>query len=199
MTWFPSFLSFALASTVGLVLTTDKSSPGGSDPISSRILETAVGERVLAQEIRIQAPVAEVWDCYVTEEGWTAWASPVAQVDLRCGGTIRTHYRADAEIGDPGTNVLHIVNYVPQKVLTLRAELQDNWPEVMKQDEGHLMNVIVFEPAGENTVLRSYGVGYRDGAAYQGLLGFFRSANEGLYRKLIAYAEDGVRDPHGEE
>ncbi len=162
--------------------------------ISSRVIKTTANERVLIQEVWIDAPVAKVWNAYVTDEGWTGWASPVAKVDLRVGGTIRTHYTPDARIGDPGTNVLHIINYVPERVLTLQAELQANWPEILKEDAENLMNIVVFEPVGKKrTRILSYGVGYRNTPAYENLLKFFIPANERLYRKLKAYLEGGRR------
>ena len=167
-----------------------KATQDGTASISSRDVKTAAGERVLIEEILLEAPVADVWSAYTTNEGWTAWASPVAEVDLRNGGTIRTHYDKDAQIGSPGTNTLHIVNYVPERLLTLRADLQDNWPEVMKQDAGHLMNVIVFEPIDKTrTRIRSYGCGYGTSPAYEELLKFFIPANAGLYRKLKEHVE----------
>ena len=159
--------------------------------IHSRVLKTDAGELVLVQEALIEAPVAAVWKAYTTTEGWCAWASPVAEVNLRIGGTIRTHYDPAAEIGAPGTNVLHILNYVPERLLTLQAELSDRWPQVMREDAGNLMNVIVFSPEGEErTRVLSYGVGYRDLPAYDELMQFFIPANEGLFEKLKDYLED---------
>jgi len=99
------------------------------------------------------------WDRLISP----AWAAPLAEVDLRAGGTIWTHDGPEAKIGDPGTNILHIVNYVPERVLTLQAELSDRWPDVMKADAGNLMNVIVFDVVSDaEKHIRSYGVGYRD-------------------------------------
>jgi uncharacterized protein YndB with AHSA1/START domain len=159
-------------------------------PIQSQLLKTEAGELVLEQTVLVEAPVKDVWNAYTTPEGWMAWASPVAAVDLRAGGTIRTHYAADAKIGDPGTNTLHIVNYVPERLLTLRAELSERWPDVMQEDDGKLMNVIVFEAIDEKrTRIRSYGVGYRDLPAYQKLMEFFVPANEGLFQKLKQHLE----------
>ena len=159
--------------------------------IKSEILKTEAQEMVLVQEAWVDAPIAEVWRAYTTSEGWMAWAAPLADVDLRAGGTIRTHYGADAKIGDPGTNTLHIVNYVPERVLTLRAELSERWPDVMKQDDGKLMNVVVFDAQGESTTrIQSYGVGYRDVPAYADLMKFFIPANEGLLKKLKEHLED---------
>ena len=171
------------------------SSPGLADEanpqIESRVVTTEANELILVQKVVVEAPIGEVWRAYTTSAGWMAWAAPLAEVDLRAGGTIRTHYGPDAKIGDPGTNTLHIVNYVPERVLTLRAELSERWPDVMKEDEGKLMNVIVFEADGESvTRLESYGVGYRDLPAYHDLMKFFIPANEGLLQKLKDHLED---------
>ena len=105
-------------------------------------------------------------------------------------GTIQTHYDAAAKIGDPGTNTLHIVNYVPERVLTLRAELSPRWPDVMRADQERLMNVIVFEPVSKKkTRIRSYGVGYSDLPAYDELMTFFISGNETLFQVLLDHLE----------
>jgi uncharacterized protein YndB with AHSA1/START domain len=181
--------TLAIAIGIGLA-----SGPGlaqvANPQIESYVVKTDAHELILVQEVVVEAPIGEVWGAYTTSAGWMAWASPQAEVDLRAGGTIRTHYGPDAEIGDPGTNTLHIVNYVPERVLTLRAEISDRWPEVMKADEGKLMNVIVFDALGDAvTRIRSYGVGYRDLPAYDDLMEFFIPANEGLFQKLKEHLE----------
>jgi uncharacterized protein YndB with AHSA1/START domain len=158
--------------------------------IQSEVLKTEANELVLVQEVMVEAAVGDVWKAYTTSNGWMAWASPLAVIDLRAGGTIKTHYGKDAKIGDDGTNTLYIVNYVPERLLTLRAELSERWPIVMKEDDGKLMNVIVFESVNEKrTRIISYGVGYRDLPAYKDLMKFFVPANEGLFRKLKQYLE----------
>lgn len=158
---------------------------GERDPIQSRVDVLPTGERILVEKVVIEAPLADVWQAYTTEEGYTAWAAPKARIDLRVGGTILTHYGADAEIGDPGTNTLHIVNYVPERVLTLRAEVANNWPEVMKQDGERLTNVILFESLSPTrTCVESFGVGYGGSPEYEGLLTFFLAANRSLYGEL---------------
>ena len=193
------YIPLILSLSLGVVAVSEGSAQradSGPD-ITSRVVATEAGERILIEEVQVEASVGAVWRSYTTNDGWTGWASPLAEIDLRVGGTIRTHYTIGATIGDPGTNVLHIVNYVPERVLTLQAEVGHNWPEIMKEDAQHLMNVIVFEAQGENrTRILSYGVGYRDTPAYEELLGFFVPANEGLYRNLKAFLEDGRRVVH---
>ncbi len=183
----------SIAFSLSFTLTLDQGESQEKE-ISSRVIATEAGEKVVVQELVVDAPVEALWDAYVTAEGWTAWAAPVAEVDLRAGGTIRSHYTPNASIGDAGTNTLQIVNYVPRRVLTLQAELAENWPEIMKADADKLMNVVLFESMGdERSKIYSYGVGYGDSEAYEGLIEFFIPANEGLFRNLKAYLEEGKR------
>lgn len=158
--------------------------------ISSEVSRTNAGEYILEQRVVINAPVSDVWDAYTTDEGWMAWAAPRAQVDLRVGGTILTAYTG--EIGGPQTNTLRIINYVPNELLTLRADVSQNWPEVMQQDGENLSNVILFDEVEPGkTQITSYGMGYGDSPEYDQLMQFFIQANEGLYRGLIRYLEEG--------
>lgn len=179
-----TYLPLLLA--LGACRATDADTPAPTEePIHSHLVRTEVDDLILVQEVVVEAPVAEVWAAYTTEDGWRAWASPAVAIDLRAGGTIRTHYGPDARVGDPGTNTLHIVNYVPERVLTLRADVEERWPDVMKEDADNLMNVIVFEsPTPNRTRILSYGVGYRDTEAYAELMAFFVPANEGLFQGL---------------
>lgn len=187
------FIEF-LVTLVALSMPQSSESPEPAleaEAIQSQLIKTDSNDLILLQEVVVEAPVEEVWNAYTTEEGWRSWASPVVEIDLRAGGTIRTHYGADAKIGDPGTNTLHILNYVPLRLLTLQAEVEDRWPEVMKQDAGNLMNVIIFEsPTPAQTRILSYGVGYRDSEAYTELMNFFIPANEGLFKVLKSSLED---------
>lgn len=161
-----------------------------SPPIQHRIDTNAAGERLLVETVLIDAPLAEVWKAYTTPAILQAWMAPVVDIDLRAGGQIRSHYNPDAELGDPGTNVLHIVNWVPERVLTLKAEIGENWPELLERDAENLMNVVLFEAVGdERTRIESYGLGYGDDEEYDTLLNFFAQANRGLYQKLKAVVE----------
>lgn len=159
---------------------------------TSQVSKTDANELVLIQEVSFEAPIEDVWKAYTTAEGWTAWASPKAAIDLRVGGTILTAYQG--EIGGSNTNTLHIVNYVPKRLLTLRAELSRNWPEIMQEDAERLSNVILFDEIADGvTRIQSYGIGYTDAPEYDQLMGFFIKANEGLYENLRAYLETGTR------
>ena len=162
--------------------------------IESRVIETDANEVVLAQTAVYNAPVSKVWDAYTTAEGYSAWAAPTAEIDLKTGGTILFHYGRGAKVGDPGTQKLHIRAVVPQELLTLQAEIAANWPEVLKKDADRLHNVIVFESLPEDrTRIRSYGVGYGKTDELMSMMKFFKAGNERLLKLLGKYVEEGVR------
>ena len=92
---------------------------------------------------------------------------------------------------------MHIVNYVPQELLILKAEISTNWPEVLKKDADKMSNVILFDRISpDRTRVRSYGIGYGDAPELDALLEFFTKANEELLGKLRRYVEDGERATH---
>ena len=173
-------------------VTTEDGPLSAPEGLWSEVIGTDAGELVLIQEVSISADVDDVWKAYTTSEGWTGWAAPKAEIDLRVGGTIRTAYVG--EIGGENTNTLQIVNYVPHRLLTLRADVSDSWPEIMKKDAERLSNVILFESRGPNaTQIQSFGIGYTDSPELEELMSFFIKANEGLLENLKVYVESGTR------
>lgn len=149
------------------------------------------GDLTLVHVAEFDASVEQLWDAFTTAEGYMAWAAPVAEVDLRTGGTIRSHYTPGAAVGDEGTVTLHLLQVVPRRLLLMQAEPAPNWPASMQEDADRFMNLVVFEPTADGgSKVTSYGLGYRDNEEYRGLLAFFDQANQGLYAKLAEYLEE---------
>lgn len=114
------------------------------------------------------------------------------RIDFKIGGTIRANYTKTAKIEDPGTSLLHIINYIPNSLITLQAELTENFPAFMQKDSKHLYNIIQFETINENkTRIISYGLGYKKNKEYLQLMNFFIAANETSFMQLITYLETG--------
>ena len=158
--------------------------------ITSRIDSSYPGELVLIQEFSVRAPLKAVWDAYTTREGWESWAVPLADIDFRVGGYIKSNYDPEGRIGDSNTIVIHIINYVPERLITLQAEISENFPEFMRSDAKNFFNVICFgEKEPGLTHVQSYGIGYKNSEKYLALMNYFVKANEMSLRKLIAYLE----------
>src|SRR5216683_3316100 len=77
-------------------------------------------DRVLRTEVVVDATPEQLWEAFTTKAGWESWAVPLAEVDFRMGGTIRTNYSKEAGIGGKGTITHHILSYEPDRMLTMR-------------------------------------------------------------------------------
>jgi len=171
------------------------SPPTSSDTsrVTSIVDSTHADNMVLTQTFEVDVPIDSVWNAYTTKKGWESWAVAIADIDFKINGLIRTNYNKNATIGDSTTITLHIINYVPQRMLSLQAELTKNFPAFMQEDEKDLFNVILFEEINPNkTRVVSYGIGYKNNEKYMSLMKFFVQGNEQSYLNLIAYLETGI-------
>lgn len=158
--------------------------------VISRVQTESNGDLILIHEVTTTAAVDMVWKAYTTTEGWKAWVTPNVNVDLRVGGVIRANYRKDGKLTDNDAIVSHVINYVPQRLLTIQAELGPHFPAVMKDREKQLYNVVTFQPLpGGGTKVVSYGTGYRNTPELQKMLRFFLQANDATLKKLVSYVE----------
>jgi len=158
--------------------------------VISKVDSTNNRELVLIQEFMVNSPIDSVWSAYTTKKGWENWAVPLAEIDLKVGGFIKTNYNKAGKIGDSTTIVTHIINYVPKKLITLQAEITDNFPEFMKKEAKDFYNIIYFNEIEKGkTSVKSYGIGYKNNPKYLSLMEYFIPANEKLLMNLILYLE----------
>jgi uncharacterized protein YndB with AHSA1/START domain len=124
----------------------------------------------------VNAPVAEVWRIFTTAEGFKATGVAQADVDLRIGGAIRSHYDPKGSLGDPGTIVNEILAYEPERMLTIRIkQAPAGFPYRSAMES--TWTVIYFTPSGDMTHLRIVGLGYKDDAESQAMRAFFAKGN----------------------
>ncbi len=158
--------------------------------VTSKVDTLPSGELILKQEIVIGAPVEMLWKSYTTGEAWKKWVTPVVEMDFKINGTIRSHYDPQAAIGDDGTIVIHVLNYIPMKQITMQAEIAENFPEFMKGEEENMYSIVEFTPLEANlTRVTLYGMGYKNEERWHDLMKFFIQGNEMTLNKLKAFAE----------
>ncbi|GAB5533134.1 MAG: hypothetical protein Roseis3KO_49110 [Roseivirga sp.] len=172
------------------LLTAQKSDQKEQNRVISKIDSTRTPELVVIQEFTVKAPLNEVWNAYTTKAGYEKWAVPLAEIELKVGGTIKSNYNPAGAIGDSTTIITHIINYVPRQLITLQAEITDNFPEFMKKEADDFYNVIYFREMEEgHTEVKSFGIGYKNTPKYLELMNYFIPANEMTLMKLIKYLE----------
>jgi uncharacterized protein YndB with AHSA1/START domain len=132
----------------------------------------------------IDAPVDMVWKALVTKEGQEAWNVAHAEIDLRVGGKMLTHYNPQGKIGDANTIENVILAFEPKKMLTIKVgKPPEKFP--FKQAIKNVWHVMYFEEAGpKRTRLRIVGLGYSADEASQKLRAFFDKGNAYTLKKL---------------
>ena len=166
------------------------------EPKENRVISVVdsshTNNMVLKQSFEVNVSLDSVWNAYTTKKGFESWATAIADIDFKINGVIKTSYNKNGNIGDDSTITLHIINYIPKRMLTLQAELTKNFPEFMKEDEKDLFNMILFEEISPSkTKVTSYGIGYKNNEKYLSLMKFFIQGNEQSYLNLISYLETG--------
>jgi uncharacterized protein YndB with AHSA1/START domain len=132
----------------------------------------------------IGAPVDAVWAALATKEGQESWNVAHAEIDLKIGGKMRTHYDAAGRIGDPNTIENTILCFEPRRMLAIQVM---NPPEKFpfKNAIKKIWTVIYFEDAGPSlTRLRIVGNGYGDDEESHKLRRFFEKGNAYTLQKL---------------
>lgn len=125
----------------------------------------------------VNAATAEVWRLFTTAEGYQLTGVAHAEVDLKIGGSIRTHYDPKGRLGDAGTIVNEILAYEPERMLAIRIkQAPAGFPH--KDAVDGTWTVIYMNPAGDNmTQVRIIGLGYTDSAQSQAMRKFFADGN----------------------
>jgi uncharacterized protein YndB with AHSA1/START domain len=135
-------------------------------------------------EAIIDAPLDAVWNAFATKEGQEAWNVAHAEIDLKIGGQMRTHYDAKGEIGDANTIENTILAFEPKTMLTFKVgKPPEKFP--FKEAIKNVWHVLYFEEAGPNrTRLRVVGLGYSADEESKKLRAFFEKGNAYTLKKL---------------
>lgn len=132
----------------------------------------------------INLPVGEVWKLFTTADGYRKTGVAHAEVDLRIGGTIRSHNDPKGRLGDPETIVNEILAYEPERMLALRIrQAPASFPH--KEAASQIWTVIYFNAAGADmTQVRIVGLGYTDDPQSQELRRFLEDGNRATLDRI---------------
>ena len=125
----------------------------------------------------INTSTADVWRMFTTGEGYKLTGAAHAEVDLKIGGLIRSHYNPQGQLGDAETIVNEILAYEPERMLAIRVK-QPPASFPYKDAVAGTWTVIYMNPAGDNmTQVRIIGLGYTDTPQSQAMRKFFAEGN----------------------
>lgn len=138
----------------------------------------------------INAPVSAVWAAFSTAEGFKKWGVAQCDLDLRVGGLIRTHYKADGVLGDEGTVHNRILAFEPERMMAFCIDTPPKgFP--FKTAWRSTWTVATLTDLGDGrTHLRLTGLGYGDDEESRKMREFFSTGNRWSMDKLRASLED---------
>jgi uncharacterized protein YndB with AHSA1/START domain len=143
----------------------------------------------LEAEAVIDAPPARVWRAFTVPAEMEKWMVSHAEMDLRVGGLMRTHYSKDGVLGDPNTIENRILSLDPQRMLSIKVEKHPvNFP--FKTAVKDMWTVVYFDPAGEGkTKVTVRGLGFNESEESQKMRAFFKAGNTYTLDELKKYVE----------
>jgi uncharacterized protein YndB with AHSA1/START domain len=169
--------------------------PPASTAVQTEVTSEADGTRTLRQSIVVAAPLQAVWEAFSSAAGWRSWAAPFAVVDFRLGGVIETSYRPDARAGDPANIRNEIGAYLPPRLLAIRNVQAPPNTSFDVPAFQTLHTIVLLESVdAQRTRVITAQPGYREGAAFDGVLKHFTWGNAWTLEKLKERFESGPID-----
>lgn len=146
---------------------------------------TPSGEKVLRLEMIVPVDKKTAWEYFTKDEFLKKWIAPLAHIDLKTGGFILTNYNKDKSLSDSSAIRLDIINYLNEELLTLKVNLNENFPRSAKDEDVNLQELIQFKDAGEGkTKIISSMIGWGKGEDWDKTYGFFVKGNIWTYEEL---------------
>jgi uncharacterized protein YndB with AHSA1/START domain len=140
-------------------------------------------DRVVAEAV-VDASVDDVWQAVTTKQGMESWMVAHAEIDLKVGGKMLTHYDADGRIGDPNTIENTILSFEPKRMLSIKAtKPPEKFP--FKEALKDMWTVMRFDPLGPNrTRVSVVSLGYNATDESRKMRDFFEAGNALTLEKL---------------
>lgn len=147
---------------------------------------TKFGEKVLQFSIIVPTSRLEAWKLFTTDEGQEKWMAPVVKSNIKIGGWIRTNYDRTKTTDDTTTIQLDIINYLENEMLTLKVNLNSNFPKEAEIEDKNLQEIIQLVDIGKRkTKIISSMVGWGQGSHWDKTYAFFEKGNEWTYKEFL--------------
>lgn len=147
---------------------------------------TNYGEKVLQLSINVPLDKMAAWKLFTTEEGLKKWIAPVANIDMKVGGSIITNYDKTKTIEDSTSIKLDIINYIQHEILTLKVNLNNNFPPSTTKEDKNLQEVLQFISVGKGkTKIVSSMIGWGQGSDWDKVYSFFEKGNIWTYEEIL--------------
>jgi uncharacterized protein YndB with AHSA1/START domain len=135
-------------------------------------------------EAVVNAPVDQVWAALTTKEGVESWMVAHAEIDLKVGGAMKTHYDPQGVLGDAKAIENTILSYEPMHMLSIKvAKAPDTFP--FPNAVKNMWTVIYLLSEGDQaTRVREVSMGFGSDDESRKLRAFFDRGNAYTLQRL---------------
>ena len=147
--------------------------------------KTSSGEKVLRLELTLPIDKKAAWKLFTVDKELQKWIAPVVFVELKTGGYMLTNYDKNQSLRDSSTIELGIINYLENELITLKVNLNDNFPASVQKEDENLQELIQFvEIEKGKTKIISSMIGWGKGSDWDKTYDFFVKGNIWTYEEL---------------
>jgi len=149
------------------------------------------GEKVLRLEIILPISISSAWQLFTTDQKLKTWLAPVAHIELKTGGYILTNYDSTKKLTDKSSINSPIINFITNELLTLKVNLNDNFPKSAIAADNNLQHIIqLIKIDSKHTKIVSSMVGFGDGSDWDKTYDFFLKGNDWTFKEILKLFEN---------
>lgn len=138
----------------------------------------------LVNEAIIEASIDDVWEAWTTKKGIESWMVAHADIELKVGGKMRTHYDPNGVLGDPNSIENTILCYDPKRMLSIKATKTPEKFPFKKAIEGMWTMIYLEELGPKRTKVTTVGLGFTNDPESQKMREFFKAGNAQTLEQL---------------
>jgi uncharacterized protein YndB with AHSA1/START domain len=144
------------------------------------------GEKVLRLEVILPMNISSAWQLFTTDQKLKTWLAPVVHIELKTGGYILTNYDSAKKLTDKSSIHSTIINFITNEMLTLKVNLNDNFPKSAIAADSNLQHIIqLFQIDSNHTKIVSSMVGFGEGADWDKTYDFFLRGNDWTFKEML--------------
>jgi uncharacterized protein YndB with AHSA1/START domain len=138
----------------------------------------------LVTEGVVEASVEDVWRGFTTKAGMESWMVALADIDLKLGGKMRTHYDPKGMLGDAKSIEHTILSFEPERMFSMKVTKHPDtfpFPAAIQS----VWTVLYFDPTPDKkTRVRIVMLGYGANEESQKMREFFDAGNQYTLKRL---------------
>ena len=133
---------------------------------------------VIRKEVKVNAPLKNVWNAWTTGDGATRFFAPKARIELTIGGYYELYFDLEAPKGSQGSEGCRVLSFLPMEMLSFEWNAPPEFPEVRRQQmRKHTWVVLQFYAiARDQTKVRVTHLGWREGEEWEKVFQYFMRA-----------------------